>query len=104
MSRRNLYRAKRKILLNEARDYDDRFNKLHEWGEAFTKANPGSMFSIMRDNGRLVAQKVPIYSASVVCLKLCLMFVHWLWPNILPRIMPNIVPNIMPKYCALECA
>ena len=111
VSRRNLYRAKRKILLHEARDYDDRFNKLHEWGEAFTKANPGSMFSIMRDNGRLVAQKVPIYSASVVCLKLCLMFVHCgqilclglcqilcliLCQNIVPWNVPNIVIGIVP--------
>lgn len=55
MSNRKLYRAKDQILLNNASDYKDRFNKLHQWGEEHCKKNPGSMFSIMRDDGRLAS-------------------------------------------------
>ena len=52
-NKRKLYRAKQKILLQNAEDYEDRFNKIQEWGEAFTRTNPGSMFSMVRDDGRL---------------------------------------------------
>ena len=51
-SKRKLYRAKQQILLQNARNYEDRFNKLQEWGEGFTEKNPRSMFSIVRDDGR----------------------------------------------------
>ena len=51
-TKHKLYRVKQDILFQNAEDYEDRYNKLQEWGEGFTKSNPDSMFSIVRDDGR----------------------------------------------------
>jgi hypothetical protein len=63
-SKRKLYRAKQQVLLQNAEDYEDRFNKIQEWGEAFTRTNPGSMFSMVRDDGRLCPSMCLVLCAS----------------------------------------
>ena len=50
VSRRTLYRAKERVLKNNAKNYDENFNHMHTWLEEFAKKNPGSHWNIERDH------------------------------------------------------